>query len=336
MAAIMPGLHRVELPLGDNPLGAVNAYLIETADGPALVDTGWWTPEAWAALEDALGALGCRPADLSRIVLTHGHPDHAGMAARLRDLSGAPIALHPRDLFMVAPRRPDQDGARAERLAWLTRHGLPEAEAAALRGASPGMGGRMTPFEPDRALAEGDTLALGAYRFTVLETPGHSPGQVCLYDAERRVLIAADHVLPEISPNVGLMGANGGNPLADYLAALARVRDLPVEVALPGHGAPFADLAGRVDELVAHHDERLAELLAALAPGPAGAYDLCARLTWVGGAVTWAELAPFSRLMALGETLSHLVLLEERGQATREDDGGVIRYRAAGSDGAAG
>ncbi|HET8626046.1 MAG TPA: MBL fold metallo-hydrolase [Thermomicrobiales bacterium] len=330
MTAILPGLHRVELPLGDNPLGAVNAYLVETGDGPALIDTGWYSPEAWAALEGALDALGCRPEDLSRIVLTHGHPDHAGMAARLRDRSGAPIALHPRDLLMVAPRPAERDGARTERLVWLLRQGLPEAEAGVLRGSSPGMGGRMTPFEPDGALAEGDTLALGDYRFTVLETPGHSPGQVCLYDADRRVLIAADHVLPEISPNVGLMGAHGGNPLADYLASLARVRDLPVEVALPGHGAPFADLAGRVDELVAHHDERLAELLAALAPGPASAYELCARLTWVGGAVRWADLAPFSRLMALGETLSHLVLLEERGMAAREEGGPVTRYRPVG------
>lgn len=326
---VIPGLRRILVPLSDSPLGSMNAYLVEADDGPVLIDTGWRTDEAVGAIEAALAGIGARPADLSQIVLTHAHPDHAGLAPTFREASGAPIALHPADWPNVDPAR-RLDEANLRRSAdWFRRNGLPADEQAGTR-ARRSMGDRNPPFVPDRALEDGEELRLGRFTFRVIWVPGHARGQVVLFDAAEGVLISADHVLPEISPNVGVYGPDDGHPLHDYLASLARVRDLPVTIALPGHGEPFAGLAERVDWLAAHHEERLGEIRAALADAPATAFDLCHDLTWVGGLVRFADLSPFQQSMATAETIAHLEVLRERGEATDEAGEERITWRKQG------
>ncbi len=187
----------------------------------------------------------------------------------------------------------------------------------------------MPAFVPDRALRDGDRLDLGRFSFTVLWCPGHAPGEVCLYDERAGLLIAGDHVLPGISPNVGIYAPEDADPLGDYLAALARVRDLPVGLVLPGHGEPFTGLAARVDAIATHHAARLTEIGGALGDEAITAYDLCARLRWAGGRARWADLPPFQHALALAETIAHLELLRRRGRARREEDGGTIRYAIA-------
>src|SRR2546421_1822589 len=302
MSEVAPGLHRIALPLVDNALGAVNVYLVESPGGPVLVDTGWDTPETLVALREALDRVGARPEDLSLIVLTHAHPDHCGLAPRLRELAGAPIALHRADWPLIDPDR--RGGASLRGLGdWLQRHGLPAGELEAMQASFRPLARRARPFVPDRALADGEVLDLGPWRFEVRWTPGHSAGQVCLLDARRRVLIAGDHVLPTISPNIGLATPERPDPLGDYLASLARTRDFDVDLVLPGHGEPFHDLAGRVDALQEHHEVRLREILAALGDSSTSAYDLCRRLTWAGGPARWAELPTLPHALARGETV---------------------------------
>ncbi len=325
---VAPGLQRIALPLGEGPLGAVNVYLVEGDDGPVLIDTGWQTPEALAALEAALATLGRRPADLRLIVLTHAHPDHCGLVVKLRALSGAPVLLHPDDAPLVDPRRLHGDAWASETGAWLARHGLPAAESVAAESVTGRFAALMPPFQPDGSLRDGEHLSLGRFTFQVRWTPGHSPGHVCLYEPGAGLLIAGDHVLPTISPNIGLVTPAWGNPLGDYLASLARTRDLPVAVVLPGHGEPFAGLAARVDALIAHHEARLAEMLDALRAGPLTAFGLCARLSWAGGRVRWGDLPPFQHVLDLTETIAHLELLCSRGAATRWEAGGTICYAA--------
>jgi glyoxylase-like metal-dependent hydrolase (beta-lactamase superfamily II) len=327
----VPGLRRIVIPLGDNPLGTVNAYLVEAGDGPVLIDTGWRTPEARAALDDACAAIGRRVADLRQIVLTHAHPDHAGLASTLRECSGAPILLHPADRPFADPARRQGRISSALSGEWFRRHGLPPRDREAAGGARGTITERNPPFVPDADLADGQALALGPFTFRVIWCPGHAPGQVSLYDERAGLLIAGDHVLPAISPNVGIYSAEDRDPLGDYLASLVRVRDLPVGLVLPGHGAPFRDLARRVDEIAAHHEARFREILAQFAGQPLTAFDLCACLTWAGGRVPFAGLHPFQQTLALAETIAHLEVLRARGQVARTDDGDLIRYaRAAG------
>lgn len=330
---VLPGLHRVALPLSGSPLGQVNAYLIEDGAGLVLIDTGWRTPETIAALEAAFAGLGRTPADLQAIVLTHAHPDHCGLAAQLRALSGAPIALHPADAPLADPARRWGEVFMRKSAAWFARHGMPEDEQGGVRRARQTLVERNPPFVPDRALADGEELALGPFRFRVLWCPGHAPGQVCLHEERAGFLIAGDHVLPHISPNVGSYTGEEGDPLGDFLDSLARVREVPVDRILPGHGEPFAGLAARVDELAAHHEARLSAIRALLEDGPAMAFALCARLSWAGGRIAWPDLPPFQHALALAETIAHLETLRRRGLATRleeGDDDGAIRYAHAG------
>jgi glyoxylase-like metal-dependent hydrolase (beta-lactamase superfamily II) len=327
---IVPGLQRILVPLSDSPLGSVNVYLIESDDGPILIDTGWRTDEVVGAIEAGLAAVGATTADLSQIVLTHAHPDHAGLASTFREASNAPIALHAADWQMVDPVRRQDEANLARSAAWFRRNGLPDRDSGDARGARRSMGERNPPFVPDRALVDGESLQLGRFNFRVIWVPGHARGQVCLYDEREGVLISADHVLPEISPNVGLYGPDDGQPLDDYLASLAKVRDLPVTVALPGHGEPFTGLAERVDWLAEHHEERMDEIRAALGDAPATAFDLCHDLTWIGGTVHFSKLSPFQQSMATAETIAHLEVLRRRDEATSEDDGERITWRKVG------
>lgn len=327
---IAPGLTQVVAPLSDNPLGSVNVYLIESDDGPILIDTGWRTDEVVGAIDAALAAIGATIADLRQIILTHAHPDHAGLASTFREASGAPIALHAADWPMVDPARRQNEANIARSAQWFRRNGLPDRDGGDARGARRAMGERNPPFVPDRALVDGEELRLGAFTFRVIWVPGHARGQVCLYEPERRIIISADHVLPAISPNVGLYGPDDGHPLDDYLASLAKVRDLPVEIALPGHGAPFDGFAARIDWLAAHHEERLDEIRAALAATPATAFDLCHDLTWIGGTVPFAKLSPFQQSMATAETIAHLEVLRHRDEATSEEAEESITWRKVG------
>lgn len=325
---LRPGLRRVVVPLTDSPLGSVNVYLIDGDDGPIVIDTGWQTPEALAAVEEGLAWLGATVADLAQIVLTHGHPDHAGLAATLRERSGAPIALHPADAPYVDPAYRQDREAAGGMLGWLARNGLPLGDEGAMFGSRRGMADRNPPFVADRAVAEGDWLPLGPFTFRVYHVPGHAPGQVCLHDEAAGLLIAGDHVLPTISPNVGIFRPDDGDPLGDYLASLARVRDLTAGCILPGHGAPFTGLAARVDELAAHHEKRLDEIAALLTPTPATAHAIAADLTWGRGTRRFADLPFFQQTMALAETIAHLEVLRDRQRASREEGEGVIGWRA--------
>jgi glyoxylase-like metal-dependent hydrolase (beta-lactamase superfamily II) len=155
------------------------------------------------------------------------------------------------------------------------------------------------------------------------------PGQICLYEPQAQVLISSDHVLQRISPNIGLYARQSGDPLGEYLRSLQLVRDLPVKLVLPGHGAPFSGLARRVDVLVAHHAQRLQEMMDALADEEQTAYGLASSLSWRGLEQGWQRLLPFDRLAALSETLAHLEYLTNQGQVSKHVQDDHVLYQGA-------
>jgi glyoxylase-like metal-dependent hydrolase (beta-lactamase superfamily II) len=186
--------------------------------------------------------------------------------------------------------------------------------------------------EPERWVADGDEADTTAGPLEALATPGHTLGHVCFLDRGRRLLYAGDHVLPHITPSIGLEGTTNRLALADYLASLARVRALDVDLVLPAHGAVFSDLAGRVDELTAHHDVRLAACLAAIGrDGPAAAADVAEQLPWTRRETPFDELDLFNRILATWETIAHLELLAARGDLDRVEAEGAVRFAAPAS-----
>ena len=324
---VIPDLFLLSIPLPDSPLSAVNAYAVAGPDGIFLIDCGWNTPEAYAALRDALTPLGGIDA-VRQILITHIHPDHYGLAERLADESGAPMLMHRLDAAFLAARYEDVRGLVEQMSAWLRINGVPPDELEAMTAGSLEMLSRVGRSKPDVLLEGDETMTWGRYRFRVVWTPGHSAGLVCLHDPDAQVLISSDHVLERISPHVGLHAQSLGNPLADYLESLALVRDLPARHILPGHGTPFENLAGRVDSLLAHHEERLTEMERLLDGGPASAYTIAGRLPWKGSQGGWERLRPFQRRMAVTEVIAHLEYLHSRGRVGKGHHDGVVFYRA--------
>jgi glyoxylase-like metal-dependent hydrolase (beta-lactamase superfamily II) len=234
--------------------------------------------------------------------------------------------MHRVDASFVTARYDDSRALVQEMETWLQINGVPPDELAVMSAASLGIMRRVGIRAPDVLLAGGERLTWGRYRFEVPWTPGHSDGLICLHAREPEVFLSSDHILQRISPQVGMHVQSVGNPLDHYLDSISRVRDLPVRVVLPGHGRPFQDLAGRVDEIAAHHQRRLAAMHSLLRTEGQTAYDVAARLSWRGAEDGWQQLAPFQRRMAVTETIAHLEHLATSGQAGKQFDRGLVYY----------
>ncbi len=320
---VEPGVWRIPLPL-PFALRSANAYLLGGGDEWALVDCGLGTAAGEAALRAGLEAAGVPMERIGTLVLTHAHPDHIGLAEPVHAASGAPVRLLAEEaerLFRVWDD-PEQTALRQSN-AMFAAHGMPTADLDEIargdrsvrRALHLPSAGAVDPF------ADGEALQIAGLAYEVIWTPGHSDYHLCLLRSDG-LFIAGDHVLPRITPNIGLYPNARPNPLRDYREGLARVRDLPVRRVLPGHGAPFADLGARVDELLVHHAERAAQTLALLAayPDGANAYTLAGDL--FGHRLRGADDHRF----ALAETLAHLEDLRAQGQVERVERAGAFTY----------
>ncbi|MEO3870356.1 MBL fold metallo-hydrolase [Nonomuraea sp. B12E4] len=314
---VRPGLWSVPVPIPVNPLRYVLVYVLELPDGVAIVDAGWNTDEAYDALVAGLGVAGYTIADVKGVLVTHIHPDHYGLAGRVREMSGAWIALHPADARLVRERYDDDviDTLVRRERALLARCGVPAATLDELAGASMMIRHVVSMARPDRLVEDGDELGLPGWDLRAVWTPGHSPGHLCFLSPARRLLFSGDHVLAKITPIVAVHPQSGPNPLADYLDSLAAVRKLDVEEVLPAHEYRFMELAGRVDYVMAHHDERLAEVERVVgASDGVTCWAVATRLTW---SRPWETIPSYMRRAANNETLAHLAWLEARGRVLR-------------------
>jgi len=325
----LPGIWRLPLPLRDSPLGHVNTYLVRADDGYLLVDCGWDTADTLQALEGHLRALDIPLGDVRHLVITHIHPDHYGLAGRLREITRADLSFHRLERLYIESRYGNAEELLNEMHEWLRINGTPGAELDRLNFGSMGIIERVKIAFPDRTLDGGEEITCGRFAFRVLWTPGHSTGHICLFDARNKVLLSGDHVLPHITPSVGLHVRAASNPLADYLDSLRLVGRLEAELVLPGHGEPFHGLPERTAELIAHHQGRLGEIKILLEREPARAlngYTIASRMKW-SRRRTWDDLSGFERRLAVTEALAHIELLHARGEVHKEYAEGEIIYR---------
>ena len=262
--------------------------------------------------------------DIKRLLVTHVHPDHYGLAGRIKEVCGAQVIIHQRERDFIRSRY-REPGQLLERMAaWLSEHGVPKEEMSDLKGASMPARQWVVPVEPDAVLWGGETLDFGFYKFEVYWTPGHSPGHICFYERTQRIILTGDHVLPTITPNVGLHPQQMGNPLGDYLASLQRLEPLEVDDVLPAHEYAFKDLQGRLQEIAHHHAERLDEMLTVIGDGRATAYEVASGVVWTIG--TYDSFSPWMRRAALSETLAHLEYAVYDGRLRVVQEDGVVRY----------
>jgi glyoxylase-like metal-dependent hydrolase (beta-lactamase superfamily II) len=248
------------------------------------------------------------------VLVTHIHPDHYGLAARIREVSGAWIGLHPADAALVTDRYEDVDDLLERTSRWVGQTGAPAADLADLRDASMALRRFVVAGQPDVLLGDGDRPEVPGWRLLAVHTPGHTPGHLCFVEERSGAVLTGDHILPTISPNISRHPQAGPDPLGDYLASLERLRPYGDALVLPGHQRRFHGLAGRVDELLAHHQARLDEARAVVAAGASTIWEVATRLHW---SRPWAEITGIMRRAALGETAAHLTHLELGGRLER-------------------
>ena len=322
---VADGVHRIPLPLPMDGLRAVNVYAIETEAGLTLVDGGWAVEESRRQLEESLSSIGHRLSDITRFLVTHVHRDHYTQALAVRREFGSHVSLG-------LGEKPTLDVVRNERLTrdptvqQILRAGAEEVARDWADTLSDVQLDLALWEDPDSWLEGDHRLAVGTRTLDAVSTPGHTQGHFVFADLDAGLLFAGDHVLPTITPSIGFEPAYADQPLGDFLGSLAKVRALPDLRLLPAHGAVTGSTHTRVDELVAHHDERLRLCLASVRAGRQTAYDVAGDLPWTRREKRLADLDVFNAALASMETMAHLDLLAARGEVTRRDDDGVSVY----------
>ncbi|HSR31045.1 MAG TPA: MBL fold metallo-hydrolase [Anaerolineae bacterium] len=317
-------LHAIEVPT-PFPVGPITVFLCDGLDEPlTLIDTGPHTPEARAALEAGLAHFGYSLANLERIVVTHAHADHFGMAAELVAESQARVLSHAWNLLALGHYDADREQRTAFYADLLRQAAVPTEIMAAVGGATRGVRRFARPVEVDVSLVDGDTLHLAGRDWQVLHTPGHAAGLICLYEPDSQTLLSSDHLLADISSNPVVEPPPPGQTerprsLALYKASLERIAAIGIERALPSHGPVIYDVPGLVQQRLVFHERRVARVLAALRDG--------ARTTWDVAYALFPDRSPLDTFLAVSETIGHLDLLEMEGRISAEKADGAIVWR---------
>jgi glyoxylase-like metal-dependent hydrolase (beta-lactamase superfamily II) len=314
---ITSGIHQFKIPITGNPLEYINCYLIESRDGWLMIDSGWYTEEAFKVLLNSLKDLGLTLKDVSAIIITHIHPDHFGLAGKIRQVTPKiKLFMHQWEASMIESRYARVSDLKDRMTLMLESHGVPPVDSIELESAYlPALDSILVTF-PDSILYGGEIISTGVFDLEVIWTPGHSPGHICLYEPENGFLFSGDHILPSITPNVSFNIHSGDNPLGNYLHALDKLRNLPVAKILPGHESPFTGLQDRIEQIFNHHDRRKAEVLGALTKQPHNAWEISSQITW-DTPVAWEDLSPLHMRSAVTETIAHLELLRCEGKVCR-------------------
>lgn len=319
------GWIQVKVPLPFS-LSYVNSYVLPEADGYTLVDPGLRTEEAIRAWEDVFERCSLTYGQIKRIVLTHQHPDHYGLAGYFQERSGAPVYMT-REAFDYTQKLWGQKEApaNAELAALFRAHGMPASLAQDIQENLSSFYDRVTPHPKVTFIEAGGTMELGGIEWELIRADGHALGQIILYSPDKEMVICGDQVMPRITPNVGVVPGEDEDPLSSFMDSLAELGKLRVKLAFPGHRDPFENFTERTEQLRSHHERRLAGMLEELREERTG-FELCelhfgARL----------RTNPHNLRFAMAETLAHLYYLERRGlirRLVRASDGSSVYVQA--------
>lgn len=319
---VRPGIHWARIPLPMR-LNHVNVWLLEDGEGWVLVDGGFDTP-AIRTVFDTLFETTLRGRPITRVIITHAHPDHVGIAGSICRRFGATLHMTLAEWLYWRMRHLEcLVGTTPESLGWFLGHGVEASAAATMAGEQETYTAHHRDPAPStfHRIVDGDVLTIGGRRWTAMTAGGHAPEHLSLYCAAESVLIAGDQILGRISPLIGVFPQQPEeDPLTQYLHSLGRFGALAADaLVLPSHGVPFEGLGPRVAVLAAHHAERLDALLAA-AERAQPAIDLAA---CIFSAPVMAE----ATRLALFETVAHLNCLMVRGRLARHRRGdGVLVF----------
>jgi len=323
---IVPNLYRMEIPLPRSPLKWVNSYVVRGEGRFLIVDTGFNLEECRNEMSANLLKLDV---DLNKtdVFVTHFHVDHIGLVGTLAT-DNSKVYLNEEEACQMDSLRDGWANRWRRILDVYVANGFPVDDARISLESHPAQRYGLTRKVAFSIPREGDEIELGDFHFQCISTPGHSPGHMCLYEPNKKILVAGDHILSDITPNIAYW-LEMDNPLNDYLTNLERVRALEVRIVLPGHRRLVHDLSKRVRELQEHHRDRLIEVLAALQDGAKTAFQVAPRVTWDVPFKRWQEFPPVQKWFAFSETLAHLRFLETNGKVRHEKENDKILYYLA-------
>jgi glyoxylase-like metal-dependent hydrolase (beta-lactamase superfamily II) len=312
------GVHRIPLPLPMEGLKAVNVYAVTDPGGVDLIDAGIALMPARERLTAALRQLGYELGDVRNFFVTHIHIDHYSLAIELRKAFRTVVSLGEQERANLMATREMVNGSRNRffGIEGLRRLGAGDLvdELSRQQGRPPAI---VDWEDPDHWVTDGTDLDLRTRTLRAVHTPGHTRGHLVYHDAAAQIMFAGDHVLPHITPSIGFEAAGNRMALRDYLSSLARTLALPDARLLPAHGPVTGSTHERVNELLAHHDLRLAETHDAVRAGNATPYEVARAIKWTRRHRPFSELDLFSRVQAVNETAAHLEVLALRGELTR-------------------
>lgn len=326
---IIPDVFRIKIPLPGLELEHLNSYLILGENRKILIDIGM-NKGSFDKLSEELRQVDLSVSDLTDVLITHFHVDHAGLISSFKTAGSKDLRvfINSKELEILKNIQSDPDKYFRSQLKFGSDNGIPDEIIRDLEGIFSGFKDIFSHervFESVKSL--GEEIVTSQHKLEVLSTPGHSPGHTCFYEPVSEILFAGDHLLRTTTPNVTQTGEDE-EPLADFLKSLEKIEDLNVSLVLPGHGDPFENYLSRVAELMNHYRERLKETESALREDGLTAYEVASKLNWDVDYSSWEEFPSFQKWLATGETIAHLKYLENRERIKRISKNGVLKYQA--------
>ncbi len=318
---VADGVYQFKVPMRHNPLGYTYSYFLSEAK--TLIDAGIPDYSSLAALEKQLKEQRTDVKDLERVIITHMHNDHVGLIDYIREYADVETVAHRiaeehqqaqiewyRDMYKnISEELQMLGGGSFQQFLSRFEHAFREDPK---------------PLRLDKLVEDGATLELPGYKLKVIWTPGHAAEHIVLHDEERRILFSGDHVLPKITSHVSEHTWEKRDPLGDYLNSLVKVRDLPVDLILPGHETSFTDLPARVAQLFKHHEARLEEVRVAIRNGKSTVFEVASAIHW--DSRPWPLMDFWTKRMAATETYAHLVYLRNKGEISESTSDGTLHY----------
>jgi len=320
---ILPGFYRIEIPLPRSPLKFLNSYLIKGQGRFLVIDTGMNQKDCRQTMLSNLEKLKVN-LQKTDFFITHFHADHIGLVSNLAsEMSKVYFNELEADVVNAVVRNPE---IRVQKMSsFFFSHGFPADELEKAMHNHPGYQNIPKREIDFCVLEEGDAIHIGEFSFRCIETPGHSPGHLCLYERNKKILISGDHILSDITPNI-TCSLELENALKRYLASLEKVYDLDVDLVLPGHRSIFDDHRRRIIELQEHHRNRLDEVLTALEGGEKSAWEIAPWISWDLDYSAWELFPAAQKWFAFGETIAHLDYLESDRKIAKKVVNGEIVY----------
>ena len=319
-----PDIYKVYVPLPNNPLKNLNCYILKTPEKSLIIDTGFNMPECKEALLAGLKELDIHMEN-AEIYATHVHSDHTGLIGEIK--------LPDTVVYMSEPDWDHMKTHNVSKEGWgiwekkMISEGFPEQEMIIATNTNPAKKYANQKLFIPQIVQDGQILKVGPWSLQVVLVPGHTPGNTCLYLAEKKILFCGDHILFDITPNItawpGMTDA-----LGSYLDSLKKIREFDIALALPAHRKNDMDVYERIEQLLVHHKNRLQNTVDTLEQFPGStAYEVASHLTWSMRGKDWTEFPVHQKWFAVGETLSHLDYLIVRGQAEKHLEGDLYRYQ---------